>query len=113
MTRGTISGGAGKSGRRAGGKPRWWAVGVLLAIVAAPFVGLIQPAQAGVGLGVTPTFPSPVTVGDTGLPASLQILNASTPPDNVDPLTIERGVPGPAGHLAGAVLWHVVRQRLG
>ena len=32
-----------------------------------------MPALAGVGLGVTPTFPATVKAGQTGVPASLQI----------------------------------------
>jgi hypothetical protein len=35
-------------------------------------------AQAGVGLSVTPTFPTDSTVGQTGLAASLTITNANT-----------------------------------
>jgi len=38
-------------------------------------------AQAGVGLSVTPTFPTDSTVGQTGLPATLTITNANTGTD--------------------------------
>ncbi|MGI8778285.1 MAG: hypothetical protein ACR2LJ_13100 [Acidimicrobiales bacterium] len=37
-----------------------------------------MPATAGVGAGITPDFPSPAVVGETGLPASLTITNTST-----------------------------------
>jgi hypothetical protein len=57
-------------------------IGLALALVTAP------AAFAGVGFGVTPTFPANVTVGQTGLPASVQILNASTPPENAGNVTI-------------------------
>src|SRR5436305_15240903 len=38
-------------------------------------------ASAGVGLSVTPTFPTDSTVGQVGLPASLTITNANTGTD--------------------------------
>ncbi len=65
-----------------------------LRVVVAVLIGLAlvlvtaQEAFAGVGFGVTPTFPSTVTVGQTGLPASVQILNASTPPESAGNVTI-------------------------
>ncbi|MEA2715953.1 MAG: hypothetical protein QOI99_270, partial [Actinomycetota bacterium] len=83
--------------RSLGQKPgslKGWILAVVLAVVAGPFVGLIMPARAGVGLGVTPTFPPVVTVGQTGLPATLQIVNNSTPPDDVDPILITSVSPG-------------------
>src|SRR5947209_7521130 len=57
-------------------------VGVV-AMVTASLVALAGPASAGVAVAVPPTFPSMVTVGQTGLPASLSVGNASTPPQNV------------------------------
>ena len=64
--------------------------GLLLAlfVVLLPLGVGVPAAFAGVGLGVTPTFPSTVAVGQTGVPASLQILNASTPPESTGNLTV-------------------------
>src|SRR5579863_8619365 len=60
-----------------------------LVIAVVPFVVNIPAAFAGIGFGVIPTFPSPVTVGQTGLPASLTIANDSTTPDNASPVTLD------------------------
>ena len=49
---------------------------------------LPSSALAGVGMSITPTFPSPVTVGDQDEAASLVIQNSSTPPENAGTLTI-------------------------
>ena len=49
---------------------------------------LPSSALAGVGLSITPTFPSPVTVGDQDEAASLVIQNNSTTPENAGTLTI-------------------------
>ncbi|MGH9125183.1 MAG: beta strand repeat-containing protein [Acidimicrobiales bacterium] len=59
-----------------------------LAIAVVPFVVTIPDAFAGVGFGVVPTFPSVVTVGQTGLPANLTIQNTSTTPDNASNVTL-------------------------
>jgi len=63
-----------------------------LAVAMATVVGLLgvvaQSASAGVGFGVTPTFPSTATVGASGMPASLQIVNSATPPDASNPVTL-------------------------
>ena len=67
---------------------------VFLAIVAGPFIGLVQPAYAAVLLDVTPTFPAAVAVGDTGVPASITITNVSTPPDDAAPVELEVLFPG-------------------
>jgi hypothetical protein len=45
-------------------------------------------AQAGQGNSTTPTFPIVAKVGDVGLDASIEILNASTPPQSIGPSTI-------------------------
>lgn len=45
-------------------------------------------AQAGQGNSTTPTFPSAAKVGDVGLDASIEILNASTFPQSTGPSTI-------------------------
>jgi len=69
-----------------GGKRHWLArrsgskslrLVVALAVAAVPFVVAIPSAFAGVGLGVAPTFPTPVTVGQTNVPASVTITNLS------------------------------------
>ena len=89
------SGHAGRIGQRRAG-PRWWILSILLAIVAGPFVGLISPARAGMGVAVTPASSPVVPVGFTGVPATLQVVNISTSPDDLDPVTIEpvlAGVP--------------------
>ncbi|MDQ1401150.1 MAG: hypothetical protein QOF81_1841 [Acidimicrobiaceae bacterium] len=62
---------------------------VLAVVVAAvPFVVQIPSAVAGTGFGVVPNFPSNVTVGQLGLPATLQIVNISTPPENGGNITL-------------------------
>ena len=98
MTLGHSYGGAGRSLRRHLGRGRpaltWAILSLVVAIVGALIVGVVTPARAGVGLGVTPTFPGPVTVGQVGVPGSLQIVNNSTTPDDVDPITIEPTFPG-------------------
>ncbi|MHB8577065.1 MAG: hypothetical protein ACYDCQ_17270, partial [Dehalococcoidia bacterium] len=71
----------------------WFRSGLLGGLVACAVLLLgaysgWQLAEAGVGFSVTPTFPSPVTVGQTGIPASLQILNNSTPPESAGNTTI-------------------------
>jgi hypothetical protein len=45
-------------------------------------------AEAGVGASATPTFPTVVTLGDTGLPASIEILNRNTVPNANDVNTV-------------------------
>ncbi len=45
-------------------------------------------AQAGQGNSTTPTFPVGATVGDTGLDASIEIANQSTPPQSAGASTI-------------------------
>jgi LPXTG-motif cell wall-anchored protein len=44
---------------------------------------LIGPgaAEAGLGAGAAPTFPAVVTVGDVGIPATIQVENDNTPPN--------------------------------
>jgi len=55
-------------------------IGVVTFVGAALLVA-VNPASAGIGLGVVPTFPTVVAVGQTNLPASLTISNNSTPPE--------------------------------
>ena len=61
---------------------------VALVVAVVPFVVAVPAAYAGVGFGVTPTFPVQVLVGATGLPASIQISNSSTTPENGGNVTI-------------------------
>ena len=75
------------------------------AIVAAALLSvvLIGPglADAGLGAGATPTFPAVVTVGDTGVPATIQMQNDNTTPNTSatlcnfgDPFPCPVGDPG-------------------
>ena len=56
-------------------------IGAVTATFLATACVVAAGAQAGTGLSVTPTFPTSSTVGDTGLPASLTIINANTGTD--------------------------------
>ncbi|MEA2842669.1 MAG: hypothetical protein QOJ69_340, partial [Actinomycetota bacterium] len=98
MTPTDTRGSAGTRPRGRWAAPRWRILFVLLALVIGPFVGLITPASAFTFLSVTPFVASPVTVGDTALPAALVIENQSTLPDSAGSVTIGT-IPGggPAG----------------
>ena len=45
-------------------------------------------AQAGVGAGATPTYPTVVTVGQTGVPTSIEVRNLNTTPDENNTNTV-------------------------
>jgi hypothetical protein len=60
---------------------------VLVASVGALMV-FASSAWADVGLAVTTTFPSTATVGQTELPASIEVRNTSTAPESAGNLTI-------------------------
>jgi hypothetical protein len=45
-------------------------------------------ASAGIGLSISPTYPSPLTVGQTNVAVSLLITNGSTEPENAGTLTL-------------------------
>jgi len=67
---------------------------LLLAVVAALTVGGVlvggaSPALAGILLGVAPTFPAAITVGDVGQPASLHIRYDPTVPDTGKQFTLD------------------------
>jgi hypothetical protein len=47
------------------------------------------PVWAGVGLGLAPTYPGTVVVGDTNLPVSLFIQNVSTDPQDAGTVTLD------------------------
>jgi hypothetical protein len=71
------------SGRRA-------LVGLLASVVvAAPFLVSMPRAFADVGLVATSAFPVNVVVGQTDVPASIQITNSSTAPENQGDVTID------------------------
>jgi archaellum component FlaF (FlaF/FlaG flagellin family) len=61
---------------------------VTLAVMLLPLGVGVPAAFAGLGLGVTPTFPPSVTIGQTGIPASLQIANDSTAAEATGNVTI-------------------------
>jgi hypothetical protein len=84
--------------------------GLLVAMAAlAALVGLPSTALASVGVSAIPTYQTPVTVGDTNQPASIEIANLSDAPNDVNPMTLgavhvtlscgvhfNEGPPGPA-----------------
>ncbi|MGH3054450.1 MAG: hypothetical protein ACRDL7_05675, partial [Gaiellaceae bacterium] len=47
-----------------------------------------RPASAGVGVGVAPTYPALIQVGDTNVPVGLSITNTSTTPESGGTLTL-------------------------
>ncbi len=53
----------------------------VLAMVALGCLFCVSSAQAGVGANAAPTFPTLVTVGQTGIPASIEVGNQNTPPN--------------------------------
>lgn len=53
-------------------------------------VAVADDATASVGLGASPTFPSPLTVGQENVPASLTIRNLSTAPDDAGVVIIDQ-----------------------
>ncbi len=57
-------------------------------------------AEAGFGASATPTFPTTVTVGDIGVPASVEVQNLNTTPDTNTANTVCNfgdGIPCPPG----------------
>ena len=65
----------------------WLRAGAALVVVVGGMIGR-QPAFAGVGVGVAPTYPAVVTVGDTNVPVGLSIVNTSTVPESGGTLTL-------------------------
>jgi hypothetical protein len=63
-----------------------WPVATLVVVVS----GMVghQPAFAGVGVGIAPTYPAVVTVGATNVPVGLSIVNTSTAPESGGTLTL-------------------------
>ncbi len=68
---------------------RGWA-GVIVALVVAIGASVLpsSPVAAGAGMAVGPTFPGTVTVGQTGVSASITLVNDNTAPDVA--LTVSR-----------------------
>src|SRR5258705_13098803 len=79
----------------------WKRMGGLLALFGVFLLGA-TPALAGVGLGVTPTFPSSGKAGMTNIPASLQIQGARTTPNNTPASNASPIKPTPARGAATA-----------
>jgi hypothetical protein len=82
-------------------------------LVALPVLGALAGSPGGAlassGISGIPTYQTPVTVGDTNQPASIDIANLSTAPNDVNPMTLgevhvtlscgvhfNEGPPGPA-----------------
>ena len=67
---------------------RGWlrAIAALVAVVG----GMVsrEPAFAGVGVGISPTYPAVVTVGNTNVAVGLSIVNTSTVPESGGTLTL-------------------------
>jgi len=61
---------------------------VALVVAVVPFVIAVPSAFATLSASVTPSFPSPVTVGQSGLAESLQIQNNSTSPESSGNVTV-------------------------
>jgi hypothetical protein len=64
-----------------------------LVVASVLVVGLIgiaarRPAFAGVGVGVAPTYPGVIAVGEVDVPVSLSIVNTSTAPESGGTLTL-------------------------
>jgi len=57
-------------------------------MVLGTLIAIAGPAAAAVQPGAVPNFPSPVTAGQAGLPATFQITNTSSGPDAVGSLAI-------------------------
>lgn len=49
-----------------------------------------RPASAGVGVGVAPTYPALIQVGDTNVPVGLSITNTSTTPESAGTLELSQ-----------------------
>jgi hypothetical protein len=74
------------SSRRTSRRPR----GLLVALGAlAALLGSPSAALAASGIVGIPTYQTPVTVGDTNQPGSIEITNLSTAPNDVDPMTLD------------------------
>ena len=61
--------------------------GAVLSTVLSAFL-VNSPAFAGIGVGVAPTYPPLVVVGNTSLAVSLSLTNVSTAPESGGPITL-------------------------
>jgi hypothetical protein len=77
-------------------------VAVGAVIVAIASLVPIGPAHAAVGLIAQPTWPSTMSVGDTGVPAVIRVENVSTPPDDDALMTVSNISLVPACEVAQA-----------
>ncbi len=72
-------------------------VGLVAVSMSVAFLG-VGSADAGLGAGATPSFPAVVTVGDTGVPAAIQVENDNTPPNTTNTVcNFGDAFPCPAG----------------
>ncbi|MDQ6617185.1 MAG: hypothetical protein M3083_21180, partial [Actinomycetota bacterium] len=74
--------------RRAGPVRRAIQGFVALVVAVVPFIVTMPSALANVGLLPIPQFPSLVTVGQTGIPASIDLENHSSSPEDTGTVTI-------------------------
>ena len=78
-----------------------WRIRLATAAAAIVVLGLVPAAaQAGVGASAVPSFPTAVTVGNTGVPASIEVRNADNDANAADTNTVCNfgdGFPCPAG----------------
>jgi hypothetical protein len=70
------------------GLARWRVLAGGAAVMATMLFATVSPAWAAVELSVTPSLPSNVTVGQTGLAASIQVTNASTATQSTGNVTL-------------------------
>src|SRR5882724_4628697 len=61
-------------------------LGVAVALLGVFFLGVL-PAEAGIGGSATPTYPPTATVGDN-IPASVLIVNTSTPNNDTETVNL-------------------------
>jgi len=60
----------------------------LLVMIAGSILVTAGPAAASVSVAAASDFPNAVTVGQTGVPASITVTNTSTPPNAVGNVTL-------------------------
>jgi hypothetical protein len=78
-----------------------WRIRLAAAAAAIAALGIVPAAaHAGVGASAVPSFPASVTVGNTGIPASIEVRNANNDANTADTNTVCNfgdGFPCPAG----------------
>jgi hypothetical protein len=68
-----------------------WKLGLWLPLALLVLVSVAlgnRAALAGVGVGIAPTYPAVIQVGDTNVPVGVSISNTSTPPESGGTLTL-------------------------